>query len=180
MLNFKARILDIFTQLTNGYEPDPEFQLNDLFQEEGDKGNGMVVNEPPGNYGDNQRKGKEEFVVWLKNRTKTAAIQIVNLMERTGNSPGLNVVRYQLIKPATSSAANYRAACRARSGKEFYAKMCIVVEETDESLFWLEILEESEIGVDKYLVKEFQKEWLEILKIMAKAKQNAYRSVNRQ
>jgi four helix bundle protein len=52
-----------------------------------------------------------------------------------------HIVR-QLIRSATSAAANYRAACRARSRREFAARLGVVIEETDETLFWLELLEE--------------------------------------
>ncbi|WP_443634953.1 four helix bundle protein [Candidatus Marifrigoribacter sp. Uisw_064] len=51
------------------------------------------------------------------------------------NSKASSVVSYQLIKSVTSTAANYRAACRARSKKEFFSKICIVVEEADETEF---------------------------------------------
>ncbi|MFZ4522475.1 MAG: four helix bundle protein [Bacteroidales bacterium] len=50
--------------------------------------------------------------------------------------PGVN----QIIRSSSSVAANFRAATRARSDAEFYAKICIVVEECDETLFWLEYL----------------------------------------
>lgn len=67
-------------------------------------------------------------------------------------------------------AANYRAACRARSDKEFYAKVSIVVEEADETLFWLEILKESGIyNTDTKL----ENEAIEILAIMAKSRKTA-------
>ena len=55
------------------------------------------------------------------------------------------IIKKQLISSVTSVAANYRAVCRARSDAEFYSKLCIVVEESDESVFWLELIKESEI-----------------------------------
>jgi len=51
----------------------------------------------------------------------------------------------QLLRCGTSVAANYRAACRARSKAEFVAKMGVVVEEADEAILWLELLTESGI-----------------------------------
>lgn len=137
--------------------PFMDFELYDT--EEQQEMASALVGDPKRQYG--QRKSREEYITWLQNKTKRAAIEIVNLMEKTGNSPGINVVRYQIIKSATSTAANYRAACRARSKNEFYAKLCIVVEEADETLFWLEILAESDINVDTSTVRQFQKEWLE-------------------
>lgn len=68
-------------------------------------------------------------------------------------------------------AANYRAACRARSSKEFFAKLSIVVEETDETLFWLEVLEEAEMITAEKLTF-LKAETTEILKILAKARKN--------
>ncbi len=62
------------------------------------------------------------------------------------------------MRSATSVAANYRAACRARSGAEFAAKIGIALEEADESQFWLELLEESGIIPAERLInlkKEF-------------------------
>jgi four helix bundle protein len=174
-----TRFTEVLNQAIGDFLPDPTFSVAEVLDYASIGQNSMMVEDPASDYGQPKRKSKEEFVVWLKKRTKRAAIDIVNLMEKTGNSPGVNVVRYQLIKSATSAAANYRAACRARSGREFYAKMCIVVEETDETMFWLEVLDESEIKVNKNQVRVFQKEWLEILKIMAKAKENASHSANR-
>lgn len=80
----------------------------------------------------------------------------------------------QLIRSATSTAANYRAACRARSAAEFHAKISIVIEEADETLFWFEILEETSILPPPVLM-DLKKEATEILSIMAKARKNIHR-----
>jgi len=58
---------------------------------------------------------------------------------------GARVVGRQLLRSGTSVGANYRAACRARSKAEFVAKLSIVLEEADETVFWLELLQESEV-----------------------------------
>jgi len=55
------------------------------------------------------------------------------------------VVSYQLIKSATSTRANYRAACKERSKAEFFSKICIVAEEADESEYWLEIIGDTDL-----------------------------------
>jgi len=60
------------------------------------------------------------------------------------NSAG-RALAAQIVRSGTSVAANYRAACRAKSIADFIAKMGIVEEEADETLFWLELLEESEL-----------------------------------
>ncbi|MDN3635165.1 four helix bundle protein [Neolewinella lacunae] len=128
------------------------------------------VAEPKSPY--KQRDSNVEFAAKMRQRTKAAAIAIVNLMGKQKETPVLRVISFQLLKSATSAAANYRAACRARSTNEFYAKMSIVVEETDETLFWLEMLHDSEIPIDKAAVTLLGKEWQEILMIMAKSRSN--------
>lgn len=159
----------------DNYPPDPLFSVEQMFQEsrsEPDSLAGMLSADPPSEY-ETPPNNKNGYVEWFKRRTKKAAIEVINLMEKTVNSPGMNVVRFQLIKSATSTAANYRAACRARSSNEFFAKICIVVEEADETQFWLEILEESVINIDKPAVKNFHREWTEIVKITTSAKAKA-------
>ena len=68
-------------------------------------------------------------------------------------------------------AANYRAACRARSKAEFFSKLCIVVEEADETVFWLDVVKETGINESEQL-KILTQESFEILKIVAKARKN--------
>ena len=109
----------------------------------------------------------------MRRRTKAAAIAIINYIEDCKQSTSLRVISNQIIKSATSTAANYRAACLARSGREFFAKMSIVVEEADETVFWLEILYESKVKVDKEGIIPLGKEWREISKIMNTARKNA-------
>lgn len=81
----------------------------------------------------------------------------------------ISIIRKQIIRSATSVAANYRAVGRARSDKERYAKLCIVVEEADETLFWLEIVEELSLLEDTEIT-EIKTECEEILKTMASYK----------
>jgi four helix bundle protein len=76
----------------------------------------------------------------LKHRTKLFALSILDVVERLPFHTSAKVVSYQIAKSATSVGANYRAACRARSDREFIAKMEIVLEEADETLYWLEII----------------------------------------
>ena len=78
----------------------------------------------------------------LKYRTKQFSLLVLNLVEKLPNSISSRVVINQLAKSATSVGANYRAACRARSDREFIAKLNIVLEEADETQYWLEIIEE--------------------------------------
>jgi four helix bundle protein len=76
----------------------------------------------------------------LKDRTFRFAESIVNLVRTLPNTPEARRIGGQLFDAATSVAANYRAACKARSHSEFVAKIGIVVEEADESRFWLDLL----------------------------------------
>src|SRR6266704_4468047 len=81
----------------------------------------------------------------LKQRTKEFALNTVRLVERLPRGRAADVVGRQLLRAGTSVAANYRSARRARSRKEFIAKMGIVEEEGDESEFWLELVVEGRL-----------------------------------
>lgn len=78
----------------------------------------------------------------LKNRTKQFTIGILNFAESLDYSIVKKVVVNQITKSGSSVGANYRSAFRGRSDAEFLSKMNIVLEEADETLFWLEIIEE--------------------------------------
>ncbi|MDQ1159957.1 four helix bundle protein [Chryseobacterium sp. SORGH_AS 447] len=97
-------------------------------------------------------------------RTKALAIRIINDLSDLPYSDKVSVIRKQIFRSATSVAANYRAMCRARSEKEKYAKICIVVEEADETVFWLEVIEEINM-ISKEIADVLMKECLEILKV---------------
>ncbi|HLM01108.1 MAG TPA: four helix bundle protein [Pyrinomonadaceae bacterium] len=81
----------------------------------------------------------------LKIRTKNFALRIIRLVESLPNTQTARVIGNQLLRCGTSVAANYRASCRARSKADFISKMGIVEEETDESMFWIEMLVETNI-----------------------------------
>ena len=81
----------------------------------------------------------------LKKRTKAFALRILKLVDALPKTTAGRALASQIVRSGTSVAANYRAACRARSTADFAAKMGIVEEEADETLFWLELLEESEL-----------------------------------
>ena len=81
----------------------------------------------------------------MKNRTKEFAKQVINLCRQIPRTEEGHLIRKQLFRSGTSVGANYRAACRGRSKADFIAKLGIVLEEADESLYWLEILAETKI-----------------------------------
>jgi four helix bundle protein len=85
----------------------------------------------------------------LKQRTKFFAIRIVKLFRSLPHSPDAQTLGKQVLRSGTSVAANYGAVCRARSKAEFISKMGIVVEESDETVFWLELLSERTIEILK-------------------------------
>jgi four helix bundle protein len=81
----------------------------------------------------------------LRDRTKRFAMRIVRLFRSLPRTPDAQVMGKQLLRCGTSVAANYRAVCRARSKLEFIARVGVVVEEADESVFWLEMLTDNGI-----------------------------------
>jgi four helix bundle protein len=81
----------------------------------------------------------------LQRRTKKFALDVIKFFQKLPKTDEAKILGKQLLRSSTSVASNYRAACRGRSKQEFYAKICIVVEESDESLFWLELIQESGI-----------------------------------
>jgi four helix bundle protein len=81
----------------------------------------------------------------LKSRTKKFAIRVINLYRSLPRTGEARIIGNQVLRSGTSVAANYRAVCRARSRAEFIAKMGVVVEEADETVFWLELLVEASI-----------------------------------
>lgn len=108
----------------------------------------------------------------LRNRTKQFAIRIVKLYRALPKSGEARVIGNQILRSGTSVAANYRAVCRARSRAEFIAKMGIVVEEADETVFWLELLVDTGIVAANKL-EELNKEANELLAMFASAQRTA-------
>jgi four helix bundle protein len=79
----------------------------------------------------------------LKDRTKRFALQVIHLFRTLPRTQESSIITRQLLRSATSVGANYRAVCRARSTADFVSKLGIVLEEADETLFWIELLVES-------------------------------------
>jgi four helix bundle protein len=108
-----------------------------------------------------------DFADAFKDRTKKQAVAIIKHLRAIKGNEEMYVIKNQLIKSASSTAANYRAAYRAKSKADFISKLGIVHEEADETVFWLEVVEELD-----YSSKELTKlkgESEEILKIVAKS-----------
>lgn len=81
----------------------------------------------------------------LRTRTKTFALRVIRMSQALPRNREANVILNQVLRSATGIAANYRAAGRSRSKAEFVAKIGVVVEEADETMFWLEMLADSGI-----------------------------------
>src|SRR4029450_6713658 len=73
----------------------------------------------------------------IRDRSKLLGVQVIGLFQRLQGHPTARILASQFLRAGTAIGANYRAACRARSRREFIAKLGIVVEETDETLYWL-------------------------------------------
>jgi four helix bundle protein len=76
----------------------------------------------------------------LKERTKLFALRIIRLFQALPESKQAQIIGTQLLRSGTSVGANYRSVCRARSSADFIAKLGVVIEEADESVYWLELL----------------------------------------
>lgn len=99
----------------------------------------------------------------LKARTKAFAIEVVALVRDLPPEVANDVIGKQLLRSATSVAANYRAVCRAKSGADAISKFGTVEEEADESMFWLELLMDT--GCDDPRVEGLWKEGNELISI---------------
>ena len=119
-----------------------------------------------------------EFATKMQRRTKTFAVQIVKFFGTLPKTDEALVVGRQLLRSGTSIAANYRAVCRAKSDADFISKMGTVVEETDETLLWLELLEETEICA-KRLVEPLKAESDELLRIFSTSLNTARHNAGR-
>lgn len=108
----------------------------------------------------------------LKNRTKKFALMIIRIVEELPNTKTGNAIGNQLIRSGTSVAANYRTACKARSNADFISKITVVEEEADESLFWLELIEESGL-LKKEIIEKVKREADELTAIFTSAGKTA-------
>ena len=82
-----------------------------------------------------------EFGERMRQRTQQFALEIVRFYKNLPRTDEARVLGRQVLRSGTSIAANYRAVCRAKSKADFTSKMATVVEESDETLLWLELLE---------------------------------------
>ncbi len=107
----------------------------------------------------------------LRKRTGEFALRVIRLFRALPEEEA-RIIGKQMLRSGTSVAANYRAVCRARSSREFISKMGVVVEEADETVFWLELLVESGI-VARPLLDSLLTEANELLAIFAASQRTA-------
>ena len=108
----------------------------------------------------------------LRARVRAFSLRIVKLVQSLPRNMVADVLGKQLLRSATSVGANYRAACRAQSDPMFIAKLSIVVEEADETVYWLELLRDSGLVKPELLI-ELLDEAEQLVKIMSASRKTA-------
>jgi four helix bundle protein len=106
----------------------------------------------------------KEFGLQLERRTKKFAISIITLSAALPNTPEGFVIRNQITKSGTSIGANYREANRSRSKADFYNKIKISESEANETIYWIEIIQELN-WTDNLIIEAIYKESNELLAI---------------
>ena len=117
-------------------------------------------------------ESKAAFVEAVRGQTKGLALRVIALHRELPPAEESRVIGRQLLRSATSVAANYRAVCRARSAAEHFAKLCICVEEADETLFWLELLTDANL-VSPHRLDSLREDYDQLVAILATARKTA-------
>jgi four helix bundle protein len=110
----------------------------------------------------------------LRSRTKRFTVRVMNVVSALPDNAQGRVIGYQLMKSGGSVGANYRAVCRARTRKDFINKLGVVIEEADESAFWLEVIGEGNV-LDPKLIGPLLQEANELVAIFTAARKTARR-----
>jgi four helix bundle protein len=105
----------------------------------------------------------------FRERTKRFSVNLYKAFDDLLYKESTRMITRQILRSASSIASNFRAAGRARSSAEYYSKLCIVVEECDETVFWLELIEELIIPENNKLTA-LQSEAIELLKVFSSTK----------
>ncbi|MCB9135201.1 MAG: four helix bundle protein [Anaerolineales bacterium] len=108
----------------------------------------------------------------LRARTRKFSLRVIKLVQSLPKSNVSEVLGKQLLRSATSVGANYRAVCRAQNKAMFISKLSIVVEEADESVFWLELIRDAGL-VKPELLTDLLDEAEQIMKIMSSSRKTA-------
>lgn len=110
--------------------------------------------------------------IQVRDRTKLFGLRCIKMALALPKTDIGRIVGKQLMRASTSVGANYRAACRARSDADFINKLGIVEEETDESMYWMEIIIESDL-LPESRISSLKKEANEILSIIIASRKTA-------
>lgn len=116
----------------------------------------------------------------IKFRSKQLGLEVIKLVDELPRKMSVWLISRQIIRCSTSVGSNYRAACRAKSDADFLNKLRIVEEESDETSYWLEILEEAGL-VNLAKIEKLKKETSEITAIIVASQKtviNRIRSKN--
>lgn len=171
---------NVFT-IDNALElPTLDMHLMMVFDPEQNGSELDVARDSPSAYG--EKSSVEQIAEQLKRRSFGLATGVLTLF-REGSSgrynPAFDVVCKQAIRCATTTGANYRAVCRARSDREFYAKLSIVVEECGETAYWLAVALNTKLPIDVAKAKALLKESNELCLIFAKSRVTIRARMNR-
>src|SRR3954451_10820605 len=112
----------------------------------------------------------------LRKRTKAFALGVIEIVRGLPPAGPGGVLGRQLLRAATSIGANYPAVCRTRSDAGFVAKLGIVIEECDESAYWLELLAEAGC-VQITWIRALLKEADELTRILVASRETARRQL---
>ena len=115
----------------------------------------------------------------IQKRAMIIALEVIKLTKLFPICQESKVITYQIIKASTSTAANYRAAGRAKSSKDFIAKLGIAEEEGDETIFWLEMILEAKLSSLEH-IEPIKQEASEILAIIVASIKTAKQNLNKQ
>jgi len=116
-----------------------------------------------------EKELKADFVAKFRDRTKKFVVDNIKLYRVLPKTEEARIVGKQLLRSSSSVGANYRAACRARSQAEFSSKISIVIEEADESIFWMEVMIDAGI-LTQQEINNLIIEGNEILKVVSSAR----------
>lgn len=118
---------------------------------------------------------KELFINEIKKRAKSLVLKVI--VKCNGLSKGMSnrIIANQLIRSASSIGANYSSCCVARSRKEFFSKLSIVIEETNETIYWLDLLDSLHKDHTEFDVKPLVEETTELLKIFVSARNTMFK-----
>ncbi len=104
----------------------------------------------------------------LKSRFRLYSGRIIKMVDKLPNTVSGKAIGSQIVRSGTSPGANYRAACRAKSDRDFINKLKIVEEELDETEYWIEVITDTEL-INPVLLKDLYKETGELLAIITKS-----------